>query len=205
MAGDGRSEDGGAEWPVDLRGVTETIVATKEPAGRWNVAALGVHAGHPPTARTWGHTRTRRNFWREGGGVVQFTRDPVRFAEAALGTIEREDPVLDVANAWVEVEVASVEAGESGGTDWEEWALWPVDTGVERRGVAATNRGYFAVVEATVAASRLDVDAYDTATLLDRLEYFAGVVERCGGAREREAMETVADVTEWEYTTGENP
>ena len=54
-----------ADWPVDLRGVTESIVATLGPNDRWNMAALGLHApddsGEPVTATTWGNTRTRRN------------------------------------------------------------------------------------------------------------------------------------------------
>jgi len=197
---DGAAGAGTGEWPVDLRGVTEAVVATRGPEDLWNFAALGVHAGEPTTARTWGRTRTRRNFTREGAGVVQFTRDPVLFAEAALGAAEREEPVLAAADAWVEVEVESIDSGESSGTTWEEWALVPVESGVERRVVPATNRGYYAVVEATVAASRLDVDAYETAALHDRLEYFAGVVERCGGPREREAIGVVSDLTDgWEY------
>jgi len=197
----GGSTDG---WPVDLRGITETVVATRGPGGRWNVAALGVHAGEPATARTWGRTRTRRNFAREGTGVVQFTRDPVRFAEAALGVLEREEPVLEAASAWVEVDVESIGSGESKGTDWEEWSLSPVGSDVRKRVVPATNRGYYAVVEATVAASRLDVDAYETADLLDRLEYFAGVVDRSGGPREREAIGVVSDLTDgWEVQSGD--
>lgn len=197
MDGDG-TPDEGSGWPVDLRGITETVVTTRGPEGRWNVAALGVHAGDPATARTWGSTRTRRNFAREGGGVVQFTRDPVCFTEAALGVIEREEPILAAADAWVEVDVESVDAGESGGTDWMEWALCPVASGVERRVVPVTNRGHCAVLEATVAASRLDVEAYDRAELLDRLDHLAGVVERCGGPREREAIRRVAELTGWD-------
>jgi hypothetical protein len=44
-------------------------------------------------------------------------------------------------------------------------------------------------VEATVAASRLDVDAFDEAALRDRLDYFEAVARRCGGQREREAFD----------------
>jgi len=48
-----------------------------------------------------------------------------------------------------------------------------------------------------VAASRLDVPGYETATLLDRLAYFADVVDRCGGPREREAFARIDEVTGW--------
>jgi hypothetical protein len=186
------------EWPVDLRGVTESVVTTRGPSGDWNVAALGLHADDPVTARSWGRTRTRRNFERDGAGYVQFTRDVLLFVEAALGITERADPVLSEADAWVKVDVEAIDRGSSGGTAWVEWALAPVESGVERRVVPTTNRGYYAVIEATVAASRLDVDAYDRADLLDRISYFEGIARRCGGSRERAAIDRVAELAdEW--------
>ncbi|MCL7417331.1 MAG: DUF447 family protein [Halalkalicoccus sp.] len=185
------------EWPVDLAGVTESVVATLGPNDRWNLAALGLFPGDPVTARTWGNTRTRRNFHRQGGGYVQFTRDPVDFVEAACSIYEREDPVLPSADAWVRVGVEQVETGESGGTRWEEWELTPIESEIENRVVPTTSRGHAAVIEATVAASRLDVESYDTADLLDRLSYFEAVVERCGCDRDREAFSRLAEYSGW--------
>lgn len=184
-------------WPVELRGVTESVVTTRGPNDRWNVAALGLHAGDPVTATTWGRTRTWRNFRERGRGFVQFTPDPVDFAEAALTIREEADPILDSADAWAEVAVEREDAGEDGGTQWVEWELTPLDAAVERRGVRTTNRGYYAVIEATVAVSRLGVEAYDQARLRERLNYFESVVERCGGAREREAFDVVRECVEW--------
>ena len=184
-------------WPVALRGVTESVVTTLGPNDRWNVAALGLHApdadGGPVTATTWGRTRTWRNFAERGGGYVQFTVDPVDFTEAAMTIREEPDPILDSADAWVKVETDRLDDGTDGDTQWVEWALTPVDSAVEREHVPTTNRGYYAVIEATVAASRLDVDAYDREVLLDRLRYFADVVERCGGEQERAAFEIIRD------------
>jgi hypothetical protein len=191
-----------SDWPAALRGVTESVVTTLGPNDRWNVAALGLHApdaeGQAVTATTWGRTRTWRNFRERGEGYVQFTVDALDFAEAALTVREEADPVLDSADAWARVTVDRREEGEDGGTQWVEWALEPVETAVERERVPTTNRGYYAVVEATVAASRLDVDAYDRAALLGRLRYFAEVVERCGGERERAAFEVVRDAVDAE-------
>lgn len=186
-----------SDWPVELHGVTESVVATLGPDDRWNVAALGLVAGDSITSRTWGATRTRRNFHREGGGYVQFTRDPVDFVEAALGIYERDEPVLPSADAWVRVEVERIDAGESGGTHWEEWAHTPVESAVEREVVPTLSRGRYAVIEATVAASRLDVEAYDTAELEERLAYFEGVVERCGGERDRAAVSRLVELSAW--------
>ncbi|MBX0294503.1 DUF447 domain-containing protein [Haloarcula nitratireducens] len=196
------SEAGEHEWPVELAGVTESVVTTLGPNERWNVAALGVRAPEgvgPATATTWGRTRTWRNFRERGEGYVQFTRDPVDFAEAALSVREEAEPVLESADAWVRCAVDRVADGEDGGTQWVEWELIPQDSEVERRVVPTTNRGRAAVVEATVAASRLDVPAYDRETLLDRLRYFESVVETAGSEREREAFRRVRELTDAEW------
>ena len=195
-------------WPVALRGVTETLVTTLGPNDRWNVAPLGVHAPadgeaasadpdpSTPTARTWGRTRTWRNFRERGEGYVQFTRDPVLFVDAALSITERDEPVLADADAWVRVETTAIDDGSSGGTDWTDWRLEALDSEIERRRVPAFNRGYAAVIEATVAASRLDVPSYDTETLRDRLAYFTDVVERAGGPAEQRAIDRVWELLE---------
>lgn len=194
MSEEGETPDG---WPVTLRGVTESVVTTRGPNDRWNVAALGLHAGDPVTARTFGDTRTRRNFERRGGGVVQFVDDPRDFVDAALSIREEADPVLGSAAAWVEVEVGQVGSTEDDGTVVREWALRPVAREVSRECVPTINRGFGAVVEATVAASRLDVAGFDADVLLDRLAFFADVVDRTGGPREREAFARIDEYADW--------
>ncbi|WP_459194846.1 DUF447 domain-containing protein [Halosimplex sp. J119] len=188
-----------AEWPVELSGVVESAVTTLGPNDRWNVAALGLHAGDPVTARTYGRTRTRRNFRERGTGYVQFTRDPVDFVDAALAVRESDDPILDSADAWVEVAVERIDSTTESGTEIVTWRLEPVDSTVERRVVPTTNRGFYAVVEATVAASRLDVDSYDTEVLLERLAYFERVVETAGGERERTAFDRIDELVDAEW------
>jgi hypothetical protein len=198
---DERGGGRGTDWPVEFRGVTESLVTTLGPNDLWNVAALGLHppeeAGDDPesriTARTWGNTRTRRNFHRQGGGYVQFTRDPVDFVDATLSIYERDEPVLDSADAWVEVEAEQVDSGESGGTEWEEWELRPCESGVERETVPTVTRGFPAVVEATIAASRLGVEAYDQTELRERLDYFEEVGRKCGDDRVRAALDKLRE------------
>lgn len=204
----------GEKWPVTLRGVTESIVTTLGPNDRYNVAALGVHAPDSPspetvddgtaddetpsgvTARTWGRTRTWRNFRERGAGYVQFTRDPIVFVDAALDIREQDDPVLDSADAWARVSVTEIDRGTDEGTQWVDWRLTVEASVVENRVVPTFNRGFAAVIEATVAASRLDVAGYDTETLEKRIDYFETVVDRCGGPQEREAFERIRALLE---------
>ena len=138
-------------WPVELRGVTETLVTTLGPNDLWNVAPLGVHApaasglseaaasASRPAARTWGRTRTWRNFRERGGGYVQFTRDPELFVEAALSITERDEPVLAEADAWVRVgaprELPVRPTGPTGGSKPSKPRS---NTSTSRRSTAAT-------------------------------------------------------------------
>jgi hypothetical protein len=188
-------------WPIDFDGVTESVVTTRGPADRWNAAALGLHGGRPVTARTWGETRTRKNFDARGSGYVQFVADPEVFVEAALGISEHDEPILDAAAAWVHVSVDRVAEGTEVGTAWVDWALEPEETQVTTRSIPRLRRGTSAVVEATVAASRLDVAAYDRETLSERLDFFAEVVQRCGDAAEKRAMARVWRLSSWEPET----
>lgn len=187
-----------SEWPVALEGLTETVITTRGPEGRWNAAALGVTAGEPATARTWGRTRTRLNLDRTGEGYVLLLDDPVVFTEAALSVLETEAPVLDAAAAWTRVTAETTASGESDGTGWVDWALRPTAGAVRERTVPRFRRGRAAVVEATVAASRLAVPAYDRATLVARLAHLARVVDRCGTPADDEAMARIRGHSGWE-------
>ncbi|WP_323676658.1 DUF447 domain-containing protein [Halorubellus sp. PRR65] len=196
-----------------LRGVTETVVATLGPNDRWNQAALGVHADgpastrdddrlHAVTAFTYGNTRTRRNLHGRGEGVVQFTTDALDFANAALDVFETDAPVLESADAWVRVDATQVDARDEDGTRIETWRLDPVESTVRRRVVPVVNRGHAAVVDATVAASRLGVDGFDDDALRERLERAVDVVSTCGGDRERAAIRRCAALTaDWSPTS----
>lgn len=188
--------DVASDWPVELRGVTESVVTALGPNDRWNVAALGLHASGddgPVTAKTWGRTRTWRNFTERGEGYVQFTTDPVDFVEAALTVREEAEPILASTDAWARVDVIKSTEGVEGETQWVEWELRPIESTVESEEVPTINRGFNAVVEATVAASRLDVSTYDTPVLLDRLTRLESVVETCGGERDRAAFAVLSE------------
>ena len=128
---------------------------------------------------------------------MQFTTDPRTFVDAALTVREVDESVLPAADAWVEVTVEEVESETEGDTTVRTWALDPTESAVVRERVPTVNRGFGAVVDATVAASRLDVPGFDTGELLDRLRYFADVVERCGGPAEREAFARIDEATGW--------
>lgn len=192
------------EWPVEIDGVIESVITTPGLEGRWNVAALGLHATDNRVrtgtvrARTWGRTRTRRNFDRNGVGYVHFLQDPELFVEAALDVYEIEEPVLDSAAAWVRVAVHRIEAGTAQDTEWVDWELRPEEVEIRRRTVPTIDRALGAVVEMTVAASRLGVPAYDDGVLRERLDFYATVVDSCGDQAARSAVRRIVSLTDWQ-------
>lgn len=186
-------------WPVRISGVLETVVTTRGPNDRYNLAALGIFEpadeGHP-RARTWGKTRTRRNFEDHGEGYVQFLTDPVVFVDAALDVRELDVPILEDAAAWVRVSAHREATGQEADTEWVDWRLQARESVVRERTVPAYSRGYGAVVEATVAVSRLGVSSYDSDRLSERIDYCESVVDRCGGAAEQMAFEHIRELME---------
>lgn len=197
-----RTDEDDGDRAIGLGDRTESDDAATADESADDDESAGDGANRNVRAYTWGRTETRRNFASRGGGVVQFTRDPVDFVEAACSVREEDDPVLESADAWVRVEAERVETERIGSaTEGEvervEWALEPVETHVEREVVPTTSRAHAAIVEATVSASRLDVPEYDTRALRDRIRYFEGVVESTGGARDREAWERFEELVDW--------
>ncbi|AGM99994.1 hypothetical protein L593_00200 [Salinarchaeum sp. Harcht-Bsk1] len=196
-------------WPARLAGVTETVIATKGPNDHWNQAALGISptggndeeipagATTAATARSYGRTRTRRNLDAGRDAYVQFTTDPVDFVEAALTTFETDEPILERSAAWTRIECEERKRTVDRGTEIVTWTLEPVESGVRTRSVPTANRARAAVIEATVPASRLDVDGYDEADLLARLESLASVVDATGDARTLAAFDSIDEYVGW--------
>ena len=189
-------------WPeqLHLRGVTESIIATRGPNDSWNLAALGLRAPSVDetgagrvTARTWGDTRTARGFSDRSEGIAQFVQDPRVFVDAALSVCERDSPIHPRAYAWVELRAELLAEGSEDGTRWVDWGLEPTESTVRDSPLPVVNRGHAAVIEATVAVSRLGVEGYDREELLGRLQWLRSVVERAGGSQEREAYDRLEE------------
>lgn len=175
-----------------LEGINE-IIATTEKDGVINAAPLGIiRDGDNLYIRLFGGTHTYDNVLANGWFVANITHDAWIFAETALEDLTpdhftRRDgmPVLKDAEAWglfkceafpLDIVIAKIEL---------------VKGEVLRRDFRAFNRGASLVIEAAVAATRylaLRTDSY-----YDELMKMQRIINRCGGPREREAMERLMD------------
>jgi hypothetical protein len=175
-----------------LDGINE-VIATTEDKGRINAAPVGiVKDGDSLYVRLFSGTHTYDNFLASGWFVANITHDVWLFAETALEDLApdyfmRRDglPVLKGAEAWglfkgepfaLDIIIAKVELAEGE---------------VLRKDFRACNRGASLVIEAAVAATRylaLCTDSY-----YEELIRLQKIINRCGGPREREAMDRLMD------------
>jgi hypothetical protein len=175
-----------------LDGINE-VIATTENDGIINAAPLGIiKDGNSIHIRLFLGTHTYDNILKNGWFVANIVHDSWLFAETALEDLSQDYfvlrdgvPTLKDAEAWclfkceafpLDIALAKVE---------------PIKGEVLRRDFRAFNRGANLVVEAAVAATRylaLRTDSY-----YEELLKIKRIVDRCGGPREREAMERLMD------------
>lgn len=175
-----------------LDGINE-VIATTENFGRMNAAPLGIiKDGDNLYVRLFLGTHTYDNILANGWFVANISHDAWLFAETALEDLisdyfMRRDglPVLREAEAWglfkceafsLDIIIAKVEL---------------VKGEILRKDFRACNRGANLVLEAAVAATRymaLRTDSY-----YEELMKLRKIVNRCGGPRERDAMDRLME------------
>jgi hypothetical protein len=175
-----------------LNGINE-VIATTEAGGRINAAPMGIiRDGENLYVRLFLGTHTYENVLNGGWFVANITHDAWLFAETALEDLSpeyftrRDDlPVLRDAEAW------GLFKCDAFATDIIIAKLELVKGEVIRRDFRAVNRGANLVIEAAVAATRylaLRTDSY-----FEELMKTQRIINRCGGPREREAMDRLME------------
>jgi len=175
-----------------LEGINE-VIATTERDGIINAAPLGIiRDGDSLYVRLFLGTHTYENVLDCGWFVANITHDAWLFAETAIEDLTmdyflRRDglPTLKEAEAW------GLFRCEAFPLDIIIGKLELVKGEVLRKDFRACNRGANLVVEAAVAATRymaLRTDSY-----YEELMKMQRIINRCGGPREREAMERLMD------------
>ena len=176
--------------------IIETVVTTINPDGSVNCGAMGVEWGAQQIViKPYRGTRTLRNLRATRAAVVNVTDDMLLFSEAALSdphppthpAASVDGAVLDDACSWREVRVEAIEED----AQRARVTTQVVDGGTGRE-FLGLNRARHAVLEASILASRARIlPAEGIRAELGRLQV---LVDKTGGAREREAMEYVRAV-----------
>ncbi len=175
-----------------LEGINE-VIATTESEGRINAAPIGIIRSEDRLyVRLFLGTHTYENVLAKGWFVANITHDAWIFAETALEDLSpkyfsrKEDlPVLEDAEAWLLFECQAF------ASDIIIADLKPIKGEMIRKDFRAVNRGANLVIEAAVAATRylaLRTDSY-----FEELMKMQRIIDRCGGPRERLAMEKLME------------
>ena len=167
-------------------GINEIIAITFDKDGRINTAPIGiiVEDSNSTSAKAKLYpSHTRKNV--EGGSNIwaNVTYDPIVFTKTAFEDLDESwfeslnPPIIVGSIAWCEFKTKHV-------GDFVELEL--VRGGIIRSHVRAVNRGFNALIEALVHATRYIVSR--DKELLDKIMECKVTVDKCGSSREKEAF-----------------
>jgi hypothetical protein len=172
------------------------IFTTISPDGVPNAAPIGLHMKNGKFFARIYNSKTLDNIRGKKTAAANIVDDPFLFVESALSDIHPDNfdlvggfPVLKDAQGWI-IFNCKIRKGET----ISVVELSPVEAQIKHRHIQPINRGFNAVIEATVDATRYVV--LKDNKYLDRIEYYNTIVRKCGGSREKDAMKLLFDLIE---------
>jgi len=171
-------------------GINEVIASTS-----FNAAPMGIHYREgKATMVLFTGSHTAQNIERDGWMVANFIYDPVLYVKTAFEDLPREAYLEEVISgkkvhrlsgidAWAAF-TATVERKTS---DMMMVRLTPEKEIIEEVSLHPINRGFNSIIDATVHATRYRENR--NPDLRKLIDYHGGIVRRCGGKKELEALE----------------
>lgn len=164
------------------------IFTTLSRDGAPNAAPMGLHRNSSRVFARIYKSVTLENIISKELAAANIVDDPVLFVKSALSDIEVESfefidgfPVLKGAPGWILFDCKCRK-----GENISVVELSPIKGKVNYRVIKAVNRGFNAVIEAAIHATRYMI--LREQKYLGCVEYYNTIVRKCGGAREKEAM-----------------
>jgi len=190
-------------------GISEVIVTTRSGAGEPNAAPIGIitilnedETENKHFVKLYEGSKTLSNVMETNKLAVNVSDDAVLFVKAAFGNLNEAHlslfsgfPVLNEAKSWILFKSAFIEkSGESGNFLFQ---LTPIAVKINQNEVKAINRGLNAVIEAAILATRYAIteDKREKEDMKKIMKLYADIVEKCGGHREKEALEILHEKT----------
>lgn len=178
--------------------ILEGIVTTLDQVGTLNIAPMGPRvdaAMQRFVLRPFQTSTTYQNLKAFGEGVFHVTDDVLLIAKAAIGRpVDPPARPADVVNGRILTEACRYyEFRVVALDDREERTTITVEvvTQGRQRDFFGLNRGKHAVVEAAILATRISILPLDQ--ILADIDKLATLVDKTGGAGEREAFELLRD------------
>ena len=180
-------------------GINEVIVTTRSLDGKPNAAPIGIISDKGIfKVKVFNGSHTSVNIMDTGLLAANIIRDPILFVRSALDDLDIEMftmiktdtgimfPILAQSSAWV-----LFRADHTSGCTAMTAQLNMIAGNITNQGPRSVNRGFNAVIEALVLASRYKV--FNDESLLDRIGSYGSLVNKCGGTREKEAYDMIIE------------
>lgn len=169
-------------------GISEIILTTLSPDGVPNAAPMGLHRKGGRLFAGIYNSKTLDNILSKPIAAANIVDDPILFVQSALSDVKPERfefvdgfPLLKDALGWIIFDCACKKGEKISVVE-----LSPVKGKIIERKLQPINRGFNAVIEAAIHATRYVV--LKERKYLDCIEYYNSIVKKCGGEREKDAM-----------------
>jgi hypothetical protein len=169
-------------------GVSEVIFTTISSDGIPNAAPMGLHNKNGRLFVRIYNSKTLENIMKKPIAAANITDDPVLFVQSALSDVGQERfefmqgiPVLKDAMGWI-----LFNCKYKKGENISIVELSPIKGKIITRKLKPVNRGFNAVIEASIHATRYVL--FREQKYLEHIEYYNSIVRKCGGEREKEAI-----------------
>ena len=182
-------------------GISETIVTTTQ-GSLPNAAPIGIiRMDNKVLVRLFKGSQTYDNVCKGNFLVANVVNDPLIFVRSTFSDLDHSEfdvvsvgnrniPVLKDALSWVAFECSSTKLTSEALVA----ELDPIFARLNRCVVSAPNRGFNAVLEATVHATRYRLTGDDE--YLKLIQMYARLAVKCGDERDKLAMEMLYDLLE---------
>ena len=171
------------------RGISEVLITTQ--GERPNAAPMGIISRDSLFIAMYKSTHTFSNVKQNGKLVANLVLNPILYVKAAFDDLEpscfyydNEAPILKEAHAWVEFACSVLERSSQKSAIV---TLCPIRSVVVERPIVPINRGFNAIIEATVHASRYR--ALRERSYLELIDHYERIAKKCGGQQELEAFQ----------------
>ena len=175
-------------------GINEIIATTKGNAAPIGIVVRNGNAGMV----LFRGSHTSENVETGGWVVANFIFDPVLYVITAFDDLPHGSLVEEKAGGYTVERLASAEAWAAFSVTIEKKTRDVLVVGLTILGEATTgvvlhpvNRGFNSIIEATVHGTRYKRSR--SPELLSLIEHHAGIVGKCGGQKEKEALDLLFD------------
>lgn len=174
-----------------LTGGINEVIATTD----CNAAPIGIHYREKKASMIlFCGSHTAENVERDGWIVANFIHDPVLYVKTAFDDLPRDMFISEPVNGktMLRLRGADAWAAFSASIERKTGEAMMVRLTLEKEiidevRIHPVNRGFGSIIDATVHATRLKISG--DPELKKMIDYHAGIIRKCGGRREIEALD----------------